>query len=107
MTDQLRIYTIKPGELDQWVDEWQRMIAPLRRETGFEILGAWTVEAENKFVWILRYEGPKTWQEANQDYYQSPRRVNMQPDPARHIAGQDTFIMTPLPDPPAASGGRE
>ena len=104
MTDQLRIYTIKPGKLEEWVDEWTQMVAPLRRETGFEILGAWTVPAENKFVWIIRYQGPKSWQEANQEYYQSPRRTQMQPDPARHIAGQDTFLLDPLPNPPPGRG---
>jgi hypothetical protein len=97
--DQLRIYTIKPGEMDAWVDEWSRLVAPLRREAGFEILGAWTVPAQNQFVWIIRYTGTKTWQEANTDYYNSPKRKEIQPDPARHISGQDTFLMSPLTNP--------
>jgi len=47
-----------------WLEEWRRLIAPLRRRHGFEILGAWTTEPD-KFVWILRYAGSKTWDEAD------------------------------------------
>jgi hypothetical protein len=97
MQDQLRIYTIKPGEMREWLDEWRRFIAPLRRETGFEILGAWTIEAENRFVWILRYVGPKSWQEADAAYYASPARAAMQPDPARHIAKQESWLLKQAP----------
>jgi len=71
MADQLRMYTIKPGEMASWLEEWGRLVAPLRRRSGFEILGAWTT-ASDQFVWILRYEGPKTWEEADAAYYASP-----------------------------------
>ncbi len=41
MTWQLREYTVKPGEMKEWVDEWQSRIVPLRRAHGFQVLGAW------------------------------------------------------------------
>src|SRR6266513_166444 len=85
MPDQLRMYTIRPGEMAAWLEEWRRLIAPLRRRLGFEILGAWTAESD-QFIWILRYSGPKTWEEVDAAYYASPERTRMQPDPARHIA---------------------
>jgi hypothetical protein len=93
--DQLRIYTIKPGAMVAWQEEWQRLIAPLRSRHGFEILGAWTIEPD-RFVWILRYTGPKTWEEADGGYYASPERAAMQPDPARHIAKAETSLMTAI-----------
>jgi hypothetical protein len=86
MHDQLRIYTIKPGELEDWIDEWRRLIAPLRRRYGFEIMGAWSEKQENRFIWLLRYVGSETWEKADAAYYASPERKVMQPDPARHIA---------------------
>lgn len=88
--DQLRIYTIKPGEMGEWIAEWGRLIAPLRRQYGFQVLGAWTIEAENQFVWILRYSGASTWEEADAAYYASPERAALEPDPARHIAEAET-----------------
>src|SRR6266568_5142028 len=74
MPDQLRMYAIKPGEMEAWLEEWERQIAPLRRQLGFEILGAWTTESD-QFVWILRYAGPKTWEDADAAYYASAERA--------------------------------
>ena len=68
-----------------WVDEWNRLIAPLRRRLGFEIVGAWTADQGDRFIWILRYEGPSSWEEADAAYYASPERGAMNPNPARLI----------------------
>jgi hypothetical protein len=105
MQDQLRIYTIKPGEMGEWLDEWRRLVAPLREELGFHVLGAWTIESENRFVWILRYDGPKSWKEADDAYYASPERTRMQPDPARHIAKAESWMLESSVTPVTKGGG--
>ena len=79
--------------MEQWLDEWRAKIVPTRRKFGFEVLGAWTVEESDQFVWIIRYGGPKSWQEAEADYYQSAERKAIQPDPARHLAGTAARLM--------------
>src|SRR5947207_12831411 len=84
MPDQLRMYTIRPGEMAAWLEEWGRQIAPVRRRLGFEIVGAWTAESD-QFIWILRYKGPKTWEEADAAYYASSEGAAMQPDRSRRI----------------------
>ena len=94
MRYQLRIYTIKPGEMAVWVDEWSRHIAPLRRQHGFEVVGAWTVDGSDRFVWMLAYSGSKSWEEADSDYYASPERASISPDPARNIAANEHFMMS-------------
>src|SRR6202165_1532089 len=106
MPDQLRMYTIKPGEMEAWLEEWGRLIAPLRRRNGFEIVGSWTTES-NEFIWILRYTGPKTWDEADAAYYASPQRTEMQPDPARHIVSSEHWLMSPHPALPEKGRGAE
>lgn len=93
MQEQLRIYTIKPGEMGEWVAEWRRFIAPLRRKLGFEVVHAWTIEDENRFVWILRYRGDEPWEKADAAYYAAPERTSIQPDPARHIAKAEQWMM--------------
>jgi len=105
MPDQLRMYTMKPGEMAAWLEEWGRLIAPLRRRLGFEIVGAWTTEAD-QFVWILRYAGSKTWEEADAAYYASPERTAMQPDPARHIAKSEHWLMSAVPHAALPEEGR-
>jgi hypothetical protein len=93
--DQLRIYTIKPGEMDAWVDEWRRLIAPLRRRCGFEVVNAWISNDGERFIWVLRYAGSQSWEEADAAYYASSERTAMQPDPARHIAKSESWLMRP------------
>jgi hypothetical protein len=86
----LRIYTIRPGELDEWLAEWRENVVPLRRAAGFEVLGAWTTEEAPEepatFTWLLGYDGPGDLDAANAAYYDSPERQALDPDPARHIA---------------------
>ena len=95
MKFQLREYTVKPGEMDEWIAEWRSKVAPLREKMGFEILGAWTVDGTDRFVWIIGYDGPKSWDEANDDYYASPERKALDPDPARHLTKTETRLMSP------------
>jgi NIPSNAP protein len=91
---QLREYTVKPGEMDEWIAEWRAHIVPLRTKAGFKVLGAWTVDGTDQFVWVIAYDGPKSWQEAEADYYGSPERKAVQPDPARHLAQTSARLMT-------------
>ena len=82
----LRIYTINPGEMEEWIAEWRMHVLPLRRRLGFELLGAWVSEETSTFTWLLGYDGPDGFAAANAAYYDSPERAALDPDPARHIA---------------------
>ena len=81
----LRIYTIKPGEMADWLDEWRAQVLPLRRQLGFTILGAWVSDENDTFTWLLGYDGAEGLEAANAAYYDSPARAALDPDPARHI----------------------
>ena len=94
MKFQVREYTVKPGEMQEWLGEWRSRIVPLRESLGFEVLGAWTVDGTDQFIWIIGYNGPKSWEQANDDYYASPERKALDPDPARHLIKTDTRLMT-------------
>ncbi|HSS62682.1 MAG TPA: NIPSNAP family protein [Candidatus Limnocylindrales bacterium] len=99
LTWQIREYTVKPGEMQQWVAEWRSAIVPLRQRHGFGVLGAWMVDGTDQFVWIISYGGTKTWQEAEADYYASPDRKALDPDPARHLAQTGARLMTSVYEP--------
>jgi hypothetical protein len=89
MATQLRDYRITDGSLDEFVAEWRRHLAPLRRELGFTIPEAWTVEGESRFVWLLTYPGDwDAFEEADRRYFASPQRAAIDPDPARLIERQ-------------------
>ena len=89
MVTQLRDYRIEDGSLDQFVEEWLAKIVPIRREHGFSIDGAWTIEDESRFVWLLAHPGDwDAFEAADGAYYQSPQRQALDPNPARLIAEQ-------------------
>ena len=92
----LRIYTIRPGEMDEWLEEWRADVLPLRRRLGFDVLGAWVSDDQDTFTWLLGYDGPGGIEAANATYYTSPERVGLDPDPARHIAEARQLSVRPL-----------
>jgi hypothetical protein len=96
MQYQLRIYTVKPGKMSEWQAEWKAGIRPLRERLGFKVIGAWTIEEKNQFVWVLGYAGNLNWEEADSHYYASPDRTSLVPDPARHLAGTEKWPMLPI-----------
>ena len=96
MLYQLRIYTIRPGEMEAWIAEWTAHIARLRQRHGFQIAGAWTIAESNRFVWVLAYSGSKSWEQADADYYASADRAALDPDPARHIISTEQWLMSGL-----------
>jgi ribosomal protein L11 methylase PrmA len=91
---QLRIYSVKRGEMKDWLTEWREKIAPLRREHGFVVVGSWFSEKEDRFVWILGWDGDGTYEEADRRYYDSPQRKALAPDPARHVERVEHMMMS-------------
>ncbi len=92
---QLRIYDITPGRMDEFVELFHQFAA-VRRELGFEIIGPWTVPDANQFVWIVGYQGPDSFEEATQAYYDSPQRAAISPNPAEFLESVDTRMLRPV-----------
>ncbi|MFD3354794.1 NIPSNAP family protein [Streptomyces fradiae] len=88
-TTQLRTYTVREGLLDQWVERWRDDIVPLRLKLGFEIGGAWVDRERNRFVWLLSYEGPESFEKRNETYWASPERAAMDLDPDDYLLHTD------------------
>jgi hypothetical protein len=68
---------------------WTAGVLPLRRAFGFEI-EAWTA-ADDRFVWLVSYDGPGTFDEVDRRYYASPERRSVDPDPAQWIIDNETI----------------
>lgn len=94
MVSQLRMYQVKQGELDAFIEEWRARVVPLRRRFGFRVEGAWAIREKGEFIWILSYDGPDGFEKRDAAYYASPERKALSPDPARHLARIDTRLMT-------------
>jgi hypothetical protein len=91
---ELRIYRIESGRLDDFLAAWTAGVAPLRRAAGFDVQG-WIAPDDDTFVWLLAYDGPGTFEEADEAYYASPGRRAMDPNPSQWIVGEQTLRVTP------------
>ena len=92
-TYQLRMYTVKPGEMAEWLAEWTDKIVPLRRQFGFEVVGAWTIEEPDRFVWIIGHSGPQPWEEVDRAYYARPSARRSTLTLLRHLASTEHWLM--------------
>lgn len=93
---QIREYRIAPGRLDDFVAQWTDHVVPLRRAHGFEIVGAWAIHSESRFVWVLSHPGPGTFEDADAAYYASSDRTSLDPDPATLIVEAGEHPATPI-----------
>lgn len=82
---QLREYTIRQGEINQFIEEWGAQIMPLRKKLGFKILDAFANKEESRFVWIVAWDGPGSLDEGEKRYFDSNERTAVNPNPARHV----------------------
>jgi hypothetical protein len=91
---QLRLYTIRHGEMDEFVAEWAAGVLPLRRKFGFDVIGPWVQDEENLFVWILSYDGDL--ETADAAYYESEERKALTPNPARRLKKSEHWLLRPV-----------
>jgi hypothetical protein len=89
------MYQIAPGKVDEFAREWRAGVVPLREQFGFRVENACVVDGADTFVWIVSYQGEGSFDDANERYYNSPERKALQPNPARHIASQQTWMVRP------------
>jgi hypothetical protein len=90
MQSQLRIYSIKDGLLDEFVEFWRAEIVPLRRRFGFEVAGAWADRESRTFAWVVTHPD---FERAAADYYDSPDRSALSRDPGTFIDSSELRLM--------------
>jgi ketosteroid isomerase-like protein len=88
---QLNSYRVKDGALEDFAREWHERVLPLRRTSGFEVLGPWTTT--QRFLWLVGHDDLPAADEA---YCASPERVALEPDPARLIEDTDSVRFGPM-----------
>ena len=86
---QLRLYRVEPGRMADWLGEWHEHIRPLREAQGFRVLGPWVGE-DDRFVWLI---GHDDFAAADEAYYASPERAQLDPDPARLLVDTETLML--------------
>lgn len=75
MTVQMRRYRLKEGTREAFQKVFLEVIVPLRRATGFEVLGAYWL-SDRDFLWFVGHED---FAEAEKAYYEHPERKKVDP----------------------------
>jgi len=92
---QLRIYDVVPSKMDEFVEVFAQVVEA-RARFGFAVEGAWVTEERDQFVWIARYDGPDSFEEASRRYYESDARKAIVPDPASFLTRVETRMLVPV-----------
>ena len=80
---QLRRYEIKPGEMEDFLVAW-RAVVVIREQFGFRAVFAYVNEEANEFIWAIAHDGD--FEAAAEQYYASPEREAVNPNPVDNIA---------------------
>jgi quinol monooxygenase YgiN len=75
MPTEVRIYTMKPGKLDDFVELFTKNIMPTSATFGVRVHAAWRNDEANEFVWVRSYDD----QETLERYSNSPERAEYTP----------------------------
>lgn len=89
---QLRRYTVEDGQLEAFVEVFRRVVVA-RSHFGFSVMGPWIEEDTGRFVWILRHDGPGSFEEAAAAYYDSDERAAIRPEPSSFLAEVETHML--------------
>jgi hypothetical protein len=55
MQAQIRIYTINRGEMDAFLEHFEKDVKPLHKEIGWDIVSTWVNKPQNEFIWVRTY----------------------------------------------------
>ena len=55
------------------------------RGSRLQLIGAWVDAQDDRFVWLLGFSGPDGFQAADDRYYASQKRRELQPEPSAFV----------------------
>ena len=94
---QLRIYDIRSGCLDDFVAAWRKQIVPLRSSAGYEILAAWADHHSSTFCWLVGWAPSTTLDELEAKYKELRVAEPLDPDPAQWVESARLLRVSPVP----------
>jgi hypothetical protein len=100
MTLQLRIYDIKQGEMDGWLELFHEKITPMHAKFDMPVRSAWVAPERSQFVWIRELFGEGTAEEQEKRYRESKERAEAIGDePKRFIEAMEVRVVEPVVEP--------
>ena len=92
MPTEVRIYTMKPGKLDEFEKIFTEQIMPTSAAFGIRVHAAWRHNEKNEFVWIRSYDDEATLER----YSTSPERAVYTPLTQACIDRMEVRVVEPV-----------
>lgn len=92
MPTEVRIYTMKPGKLDDFIKVFREHIMPTSGSFGIRVLAGWRNDERNEFVWVRSYDNQATLDR----YSASPERAVYMPLTQACIDHQEIRTVEPV-----------
>lgn len=106
MTLQLRIYDIKQGEMEGWLQLFRERVVPMHEKFDMPVRAAWVAPERSQFVWMRELVGSGTAEEQEQRYRNSEERAQVIGDePKRFIEQMEVRVVEPVADIVVAEPG--
>lgn len=94
MTAQLRIYEIKPGTMDGWLELFKARVVPMHAKYNIPVRTAWVDRERSQFVWVREFTGEGTAEEQEAAYRSSEERAQVIGDaPKEFIVSMEVRVV--------------
>ena len=75
MLAQIRIYTINRGEMDAFLEHFQRDVMPMHEKVGLPIVSTYVNRPQNEVIWVRTF-ADEADREAKQKAFQAERAAS-------------------------------
>jgi hypothetical protein len=55
MLAQIRLYTINRGEMDAFLENFQKVVLPLHEKVGMPVVATFVNRPQNEFIWVRTF----------------------------------------------------
>lgn len=95
MLFELRQYSMRPGQRENWVRLAEDEIIPFQTSKGMQIVGSWLGEGDSDaFIWIRRFESEAERERLYKEVYESDHwKTNIAPR-AQQMLDREKMVIT-------------
>ncbi|MDI2098921.1 hypothetical protein [Ruicaihuangia caeni] len=98
LVSQLRIYRIRQGLMDEWLELFHDKLVPLHHEVGIPVPFASRNTADpDEFVWIRQFESADSVERQENEFFSNPPRVALGDVRGKFVESLEVRVLEELP----------
>ena len=83
MPSQVRIYKIRPGQMENWLRFFHEKVVPLQNKFGISPHVGWVNAKDSEFIWVRDFSGGEPIEEQEKRYVASEERRTVMGDESK------------------------